>query len=391
MYRLHPLYRVRPLHKLRALAILLALVPVLGGCTAFALANRGAPPNEMRTFEVELDAVNLDAFTAGPEGHDHAAMMAHDHNAPDHDIDEHIAFLEQQMAQGSEPSMPPAHHGVLLPVHPTVFPESGWLHGYDFELVDESGESVPPDVLHHLQVLVPNRRELFSPMMLRVAGAGGETRAPGLPAEVGYRIAAGDSVIFTAMLHNPTSGPLGDVRLRIRMRYSPEGGSWRPPADVVPFFTHVTPPHEETSYDLPAGRSERAIEVRPAVSGTVLAMGGHLHRYGVSLRIEDANTSEVLWETEARRLGDGTVIEIPNDVLVWGGAFDLVGGHSYRVVAVYDNPTGERIPAGGMGTIGGVVRPRGDWPVVDRGDVTYRWDLERMLGSSSGATHHGTH
>jgi hypothetical protein len=385
------MYRVRALYQLRALALLTVVAPGLGGCTALALANRGAPPEQMKTFDVELAPVNLDAFTAHPGGHDHGAMIAHDHNAPDHDIDEHIAFLEQQMAQEGEPSMPPAHHGVLLPAHSTVFPESGWLHGFDFELVDSRGESLPADVLHHLQVLVPNRRELFSPMMLRVAGAGGETRAPGLPAEVGYRVAAGDSVIFTAMLHNPTSGPLGDVKLRIRLRYSPEGGSWQPPADVVPFFTHVTPPLEETVYDLPAGRSEHAIEVRPAVSGTVLAMGGHLHRYGVGLRVEDVETNEVLWESDARRLGDGTVIEIPNDILVWGGSFDLVAGHPYRVVAVYDNPTGQMIPDGAMGTVGGVMRPRGDWPSVERSDVTYRWDWERMLGSGSGESHYGTH
>ncbi len=394
------MYRMHSVHRLAALLVLPLATSTLGGCAALTLANRGAPLDQMKTFEVELAPVNLDAFTADAAGHDHAAMvqgathdhtamvhgaapMVHDHNAPDHDIDEHITFLEQQ-AMAEDPGMPQAHHGVLLDPYATVFPESGWVHGFEFEVVDLSGRPLPSDVLHHLQVLVPNRRELFSPIMLRVAGAGGETRPSGLPPEVGYRIAAGDSVIFTSMLHNPTGESLGDVRLRVRLQYSPDGGSWREPADIVPFFTHVTPPLAETSYDLPPGHSERAIEVRPAVSGTVLAMGGHLHRYGTSVRIEDAETGEVLWETQARRASDGTVLEVPNDVLVWNGAFDLVAGHPYRVVAAYDNPTGQTIPEGGMGTVGGVIRPHGEWPAVDRGDVTYRWDFARMLGAAAG-------
>ncbi len=108
-------------------------------------------------------------------------------------------------------------------------------------------------------------------------------------------------------------------------------------------------------------------------------MGGHLHRYGVSLRIEDVASEGVLWETVARRASDGTVVEVPNETLVWRGSFDLEAGRTYRVVAVYDNPTGRALPAAAMATVGGVIRPRETWPQVDRDDPAYRWDLARML------------
>jgi hypothetical protein len=237
-------------------------------------------------------------------------------------------------------------------------------------------------VLHHLQVLVPNRRELFSPVMLRVVGAGGETKATDVPPEVGYRISAGDSLAFTAMLHNPTGRALGSVRLRVQLRYSPEATAWRAPADVVPFFTHVTGLMQEPAYDLPPGRSERSALVRPATSGTVIAMGGHLHRYGVSLRIEDAVTKRTLWETYAVRDADGTVLEVPDEVLVWNGSFELMADREYRVVAVYDNPTGRTLLDEGMGTLGGVIRPAGPWPAADRNDVAYLWDAARVLPTS---------
>jgi hypothetical protein len=350
----------------------------------------------MKSFVIEMEAVKLDAFghadrhehpaTTHPASTADSALLAHDHGAADHDTDEHFAFLEMQAASEIDPAMAEVHHGVEpLPLR-VVFPEDGWVHGFDFEAVDAQGRVLPADVVHHFQVLVPERRELFHPIMLRVAGAGGETRPTVVPPEVGYPVNAGDSLVFTGMLHNPTNGPLGEVRLRISLHYSPEARTWRAPADVVPFFTHVTGMLEDTSYDLPPGRSERAIEVNPAVSGQVLAMGGHLHRYGVSLRMEEAESGEVLWETVARRSADGTVLEVPNSVLVWRGSFDLVAGRPYRVVAVYENPTGRNLPLAAMGTVGGIIRPVGGWPEVDRSDPVYRWDEERML-HKGGADH----
>ena len=382
------------IHRGRPTILLIALPALawsLGGCTALSLAQRGAPEEAMKSFAIEMAAVNLDA-SSHADSHEHpattqhpstadSAMFAHDHGAPDHDIDEHIAFLEMQAALETNSAMAEVHYGVEPQPLRVGFPEDGWVHGFDFEAVDAAGRVLPADVVHHFQVLVPDRRELFHPIMLRIAGAGGETQPSSLPPEVGYRVNAGDSLVFTGMLHNPTNGPLGDVRLRVRLHYSPEARTWRAPADVVPFFAHVTGMLEDTSYDLPPGRSERAIDVRPAVSGQVLAMGGHLHRYGVSLRIEEADSGDVLWETVARRAADGTVLEVPNRILLWRGSFALVAGRPYRVVAVYENPTGRTLPLAGMGTVGGIVRPLGDWPEVDRSDPAYQWDEERMLGS----------
>jgi hypothetical protein len=102
--------------------------------------------------------------------------------------------------------------------------------------------------------------------------------------------------------------------------------------------------------------------------------------------MEEAESGEVLWETVARRSADGTVLEVPNSVLVWRGSFDLVAGRPYRVVAVYENPTGRNLPLAAMGTVGGIIRPVGGWPEVDRSDPVYRWDEERML-HKGGADH----
>ena len=41
----------------------------------------------------------------------------------------------------------------------------GWLHGYTIELVDSAGRTVPQTVVHHVNVIIPQKRELFSPIM----------------------------------------------------------------------------------------------------------------------------------------------------------------------------------------------------------------------------------
>src|SRR5512146_1397299 len=83
-------------------------------------------------------------------------------------------------------------------------PADGWMHGFSVDIVDSSGAAVPQRVLHHLNVIVPEQRELFSQIMLRVAAAGSETAPVSLPPFIGYHMHAGDSLMVSAMLHNPT-------------------------------------------------------------------------------------------------------------------------------------------------------------------------------------------
>lgn len=311
----------------------------LTGCFALSLASRGAPEEAMREIVLPLEAVDL------PVTHDHGHEMAQ----------------------------------LPTPLWTTV-PEKGWLHAFEYTLVDRDGNDVPSAVLHHFKVMRPDRRELTRPIMLHLVGSGSETTPVSLGPHVGYPLDAGDSLLVTAMLHNPTDRDFEGVRLTIRLQYSPDG-PWRDPLPVVPFFAHVTPPMQVASYDLPPGVSERTVEITPAVSGRLLGLGGHLHKYGLSLRLEDAEADELMWQVESIRTEDGTVLEVPGERFVWQAGPRLEAGKSYRVTAVYDNPTGEVLVDEGMATLGGVFIPDDidAWPEVDRSDPDYAWYLDIEL------------
>ena len=257
----------------RGVVVMVACV-ALTRCMALRLSGRGAPNEVVRELTVDLEPADLLANTMGHEG---------------------------------------SH--MLKPVWISV-PESGWVHAWDYELTDAMGQAAPRGVLHHFKVLNPGARELFSGVMLHVIAAGEETAPVSLPKELGYRVEAGDSLLVTAMLHNPTDRDLLGLHLKVTIRYSPEG-SWRPPLDVVPFFAHVAPDWESVSYDLPPGRSQSSVEIVPAVDGRVLALGGHLHRWAVALVLQTLPDERVIWEGRADLASDGTVLDITRDHFVW--------------------------------------------------------------------------
>jgi hypothetical protein len=309
----------------------------------------------------------------------------------------HVAASDTELVISMGPIVLPAHAGHRSMQQPpalsSVFGADGWIHGYTVELVDEAGRPAPRELLHHVNLIIPRKRELFSDIMLRLAAAGAETSPVRLPGLLGYRVHPRDSLLLTAMLHNPTGRPYV-ATLRLRMAFKPVGG-FIGALGFYPFYLDVMPPAGTHSYDLPPGRSERYWEGEPAIDGRILGVGGHLHRYGTRLRFEDRTARTVLWEATPRTDSTGEIVEIPMARFLLRLGVPVHHDHVYRLTAFYDNPTGHAIADGGMGALGGVFLPaRGEtWPPIEldapdyRKDVriTYRLDGEPTAAAAAAA------
>ena len=286
----------------------------------------------------------------------------------------------------------PAHggHGDVEQPSPLALelPVDGWLRGLSFDLVDEKGQQLPRRMLHHLNLIVPDRRELFSQIMLRIGAAGPETKPYVLPWFLGYRVRPGDSLLVTAMLHNPTAQEHQGVRLLVRLQMSPPA-RWLRPLAIRPVYLDVMPPAGVHAYDLPPGRSVKSWEGRPAVASRLLAAGGHLHQYGTSLRLEDVTSGKVIWEMRPKLDAGGEVVGMPTRYFLPFGV-PLSPDHRYRLSAEYDNPTGKVLPGGGMGALGGIVLPPSgnEWPGVARSDSVYQHDV--WVTTGLGSSRHGS-
>ena len=269
------------------------------------------------------------------------------------------------------------------PVALAQLPVGGAIYGFRTELVDETGRQLPPEFIHHFNVLDPAHRELFLPIAQRLAAAGKETGVVRLPKLLfGAPFTQGANVVASAMLHNPTQTSYRGVRTRLVLSYVPDNRPW-PLFRSFPWQLDVGFPVGDKSFDLPPGKSERSYEGSPAIAGDVVAIGGHLHEYGESIEFSDVTTGEVIWRAEPVRDAQRDVRAIPIGKL-YGltriGA-RIVPEHRYRVRVVYDNPTGRVLPQGGMGVVAGLFVPDGDvpWPTIDPNESLYQEDLRHFL------------
>jgi hypothetical protein len=263
-------------------------------------------------------------------------------------------------------------------------PASGWMRGYTVELVDGAGRRLPQRLLHHMNLIAKDRRDLFSNVMQRLGAAGPETGTITLPRFAGVWEDAGDTLVMTVMLHNSTEIHYDDVRVRVRILFV-HARSCIGAITVYPVSVAIGPKERPNVFDLPPGHSEHYWEGSPAVAARILGLSGHLHRYGVALRLEDRTAHKVMWQLHAHSDSAGEVRDMPVSMFLWSLGKPIRPDHVYRLTAAYDNPEGRTIPDGGMGVVGGVVvLARGTrWPAVDRQHPEYLVDLQSIVGAGS--------
>src|SRR6267142_1643427 len=200
------------------------------------------------------------------------------------------------------------------PVRRFRWPCDAWLRGFALRLEDAEGRELPLRWIHHLKVVNFARRQLVYPITERLIAVSRESRDLKLPVSVGIPVRAGDQV---------------DVRFAVA----------------------------RNTFPVPPGRHEWAADFELPVGGHLLIAGGHLHDYGVSVRLEEVATGKRVLQIESRRDSGGHLLGMPRKLLALrGDGLRLVAGRRYRIVAVYDNPTSDTIP-GAMGIIGGLFAP----------------------------------
>src|SRR5256885_14980027 len=138
---------------------------------------------------------------------------------------------------------------------------------------------------------------------------------------------------------------------------------------------------EENRFNVPPGRFEIGYEFSPPLSGHLLVVTGHLHDYGVLVKLVDAQSNKTLVQVNAKRDSLGHVLSIPRKLLaIRGEGLHLKAGHRYRVVGVFENPTRDT-SYGAMAHMVGLFAPDHyrEWPAVDTADVYYRRGLIDLL------------
>lgn len=300
----------------------------------------------------------------------------------DDDQDNHVLTLEVG------PLHLPARAQYATPrsaVAAGVFPADAWLNRFEVRVVDSDGRLLIPGLLHHAGLFAPGQREVFSPVMRRIVAFGNETEPIALPGRFGYRVAAGDSVLVIGALANDGEEALEDVYLQIRVSYT--RGEHGRNTDVLPLYLDVLPPGHRV-FDVPPGESSRSWDWTPALPGRLLALGAHLHQYGVAVILEDVTSGKVIWRGRARYDRNGELVGVSRKVFRRGPV--LRTDRVYRITAIYHNPTSE-VVRGAMGKIGGLMQVAAgtSLPPADRCDPEYLRDVEVTLNHGHEHEHPG--
>jgi hypothetical protein len=258
------------------------------------------------------------------------------------------------------------------------WPVDGWVRGARVDVFGPGGASLPQARLHHANLINFTRRQLVHPGFERLWGAGQETAAAMLPAGVGVPMNAGMEIGLVVAYVPADLEPGSSVRVQI---------TWTPanmvprPADLLPVSVTVNYRiGASAAYDLPAGHSVDQFEFTLPIGGRLIGAGGHLHDYGVELRLEEVESGRVI----ARLRGihhAGRIQGVERALLgVTGNGKRLRASTRYRLVVAYANP-GAAIPGGAMGSMGlGFVPDRlADWPMLQEADPDIATDLAHLM------------
>ncbi|MEP6573696.1 MAG: hypothetical protein ABJD11_13405, partial [Gemmatimonadota bacterium] len=271
------------------------------------------------------------------------------------------------------PNMPPMDHSKMdmMEGHETAvqhfnWPVQGWLRGFDVTVTDAEGHPLANKILHHLIVINFDRRQLMYRAAERLGGAGSETGEVSVPKTIGVPMTPGTNMGMYAAWHNEGKDVDG-AYMRLVLLWTPSNQNPQP-VTAMPLYMDVNLTVGGTNtFDVPPGKSTKSHEFVFPISGHILGVGGHLHDYGAGLRFEDAESGKVLITLGAQRDSAGHILKIDRKLFgVSGQGLKIKAGHRYRVVGLYDNPTGKMIPDGAMAHMSGLFVPDdlSKWPSI---------------------------
>jgi hypothetical protein len=256
------------------------------------------------------------------------------------------------------------------------WPVDGYGKAFRIEVRDSRGALLPRSLLHHVIGINLDRRQFAYSAAERLFAIGKETGEVSLPGKLAIPLGKGQRIGFYVAWMNDSGKDFKNVSLRITMNWVPASAA-RDLIAVLPVYLDVNNDvGGDNTFDVIPGKSTKSFEFESPVSGRLLAVGGHLHDYGLAIRLDDAVTGATLVKLSAEREKDGRIRAVQRKFFAFNPV-RLVAGHRYRIVAEYDSPRAEVIPDGAMANLVGAIAPDDPslWPRINPTDPTFRKDM----------------
>ena len=280
---------------------------------------------------------------------------------------------------GDHAAMQMGHDEKVHTFYQYEWPVDGYAKGFRVEVRDARGKLLPASLLHHVTGVTIDRRQLIYESSERLFGIGKETGDVLLPGNLAVPLNKGQRIGYYVAWNNSTGKELQGISVHVVMTWAAPQVT-RQLIPVLPIWIDVNNEVGGTNtYDLLPGKSSKSFEFTPPISGRILGISGHLHDYGVTVRLEDAESNVVLVDLPADKDAAGHIQSMAKKFYAVN-ALRLRAGHRYRVVAVYDSPLKEKIAKGAMGAIVGVIAPDDltRWPPVNPDHPQFKRDMASL-------------
>ncbi|MBI2685757.1 MAG: hypothetical protein HYX27_05540 [Acidobacteria bacterium] len=227
-----------------------------------------------------------------------------------------------------------AHH-VAGAMKDLQFSERVWLIGYKSGIVDEKGREPRENFLCHT-FFADQRVDQHDDKELKGIYSDAFTPEVRLPEGFGIPFAPGDPLHWMPMFNNRGADSVR-VGMKVTMTVIREKDLKRPLRRLYANLRSVQAPH---LYFVSPGHDERKLTFVAPYNGRIHFLGTHLHPFGTSIELYNESKGERVWV--GRRKGGP---ESPMEVYSSVAGYAVREGERFRVTAVYENPTADRIDA----------------------------------------------
>jgi hypothetical protein len=267
--------------------------------------------------------------------------------------------------------------------------------GFVLELKDQNGKKVTQKVLHHMQIVNSDRRQLLLPMDEKLMAVGRETKNIMLPNTIGLPLTAGSAMKLDVMWHNETKVSYDSVYMTLRIKYNP-ANLVPAPVEVLPISIDIADAKgRPNTFPIPPGDFIVTRDFVMPVDGRILGFSGHMHNYGTGMWLEDVESGKVITRIMPDLDSTGAIEHMPVKLYgIYGEGLKVRANRRYRMVATYHNPTDHEI-SGAMAHINGLIHPTDmrQWPakggtlMAYQDDGAYEMIEEKTAAAGDGHNH----
>lgn len=218
------------------------------------------------------------------------------------------------------------------------FAERVWVIGYRTEISDAAGKAPRENYLCHTffgdqRVMQREDQEM--------RGIYSDAFTPEVRVPEGFGIVLGpDDRLHWMPMFNNRSEHSARVEMKVRVTLI-RGKDLRKP--LRPLYANLRSVQVPHLYFVPPGRDEKRVTFEIPFDGAIHFLGTHIHPHGESIELFNVSRSERVWEGKGKHDSNGRMTAM--DVFSSVEGYPVRAGELYRVTAVYNNPTGDRIDA----------------------------------------------